>query len=130
MSKKKHKKIVPDKKISTNKKLVLFSLIIVIFAFWIYSNTFDASFHLDDEPNITKNKKVLNDISKIWEFSPNRFLGYLTFAINYNLHKFEVYHHFYLLKYVKSIGKELLYMDLNYQILELLEQMFQNQKKR
>ncbi len=48
----------------------------------VYSNTFNASFHLDDLPNIVRNKS-LRVLSRQWPPSGNRWLGFLSFALNY-----------------------------------------------
>lgn len=67
-----------------------------------YSNTFDASFHLDDYYNIGTNP-ALKDLASFTEPSKaerltrglypafkSRFFGYLTFAVNYRLHGLDV----------------------------------------
>jgi len=50
-----------------------------------YSNTFGASFHFDDFFNIVNNTAIrgLSDLTEILNFNPNRFIGYLSFALNY-----------------------------------------------
>ena len=51
----------------------------------VYSNTYGADWQFDDEINITQNPVVRNpeDLGDIFRFHPGRFLGYLSFAINY-----------------------------------------------
>ena len=49
-----------------------------------YSNTFRASFHLDDLPLIVQNP-ALRDLRTLWPPSGSRWLGYVTFALNYRM---------------------------------------------
>ena len=53
----------------------------------VYSNTFQGSFHFDDETSIVNNPAIRNltDPAGIFLFSPTRFLTYLSFAVNYGL---------------------------------------------
>jgi len=62
-------------------------LLICIVGILVYSNTFQSSFHFDDEPSIVANAAIKNlaDVKAIWGFSPARFVTYLTFAFNYHL---------------------------------------------
>jgi hypothetical protein len=66
--------------------LVLIALIGLI----CYSNTFNASFHIDDYHNIVTNSKIRG----FDNFASNPFtmrsVGYLTFAINYRLHGLDI----------------------------------------
>lgn len=68
-------------------------LFLLIWGFLIYSNTFEASFHLDDYHWISDNPSIrnLSNIKAIWEFLPTRFLGNLSFALNYAFARSEVY---------------------------------------
>ncbi len=72
---------------------ILIIIILCVLGVIIYSNTFDNSFHFDDfafilnNPAITKIAK-LNDIFNYW---PNRFVGLLSFAFNYQIHQFRVF---------------------------------------
>jgi tetratricopeptide (TPR) repeat protein len=68
-----------------------------------YSNTFDSSFHFDDEHYIVKNP-VIKDLRNFTQPSSSidfkgkfgyktftrRYIGYLTFALNYRLHGLNV----------------------------------------
>ncbi len=56
----------------------------------VYSNTFDASFHLDDELNIINNQGV-RDLRSLWPPSGTRLLGFLSFALNYRFGGVEVF---------------------------------------
>ncbi len=62
--------------------------LIAALGFIVYSNTLHSSFHWDDSPQITDNPivKVLENFTsgaKGYNFNPRRFIGYLTFALNY-----------------------------------------------
>ncbi len=56
----------------------------------VYSNTFDATFHFDDVPNIVQNES-LRDLGNHWPPSGTRWLGYLSFALNYRFGMLEVF---------------------------------------
>src|SRR6266508_2934513 len=56
-------------------------LLITAAAVLVYSNTFGASFHLDDIPNIVENDG-LRDLRLQWPPSGSRWLGYFSFALN------------------------------------------------
>ena len=57
-----------------------------------YSNSFDCSFHFDDahvfDSSVTTDSATIVDWIRL---APTRPLGILTFAVNYNLHKFDVW---------------------------------------
>src|SRR3989338_716758 len=57
--------------------------LITITAFLIYSNTFASPFQFDDNPNIVENYK-LRDLSNFWPPSGSRYVGVLSFALNYH----------------------------------------------
>lgn len=48
----------------------------------IYSNTFSASFHFDDNQNIVENPWI-KDLSNLSDLSGTRYIGFLSFALNY-----------------------------------------------
>jgi tetratricopeptide (TPR) repeat protein len=58
---------------------------IVITASFIYSNSFNCSFHFDDLQNIEFNPDItrLSDVSAWWNYVPSRPIGIFTFALNY-----------------------------------------------
>jgi len=64
--------------------------VIAVATVLIYSNTFDASFHFDDFENIAQNES-LRDLSSQWPPSGTRYLGYLSFALNYRIGGIEVF---------------------------------------
>jgi len=55
-----------------------------------YSNTFDASFQFDDFPNIVENPG-LHDLRNLWPPTGQRWLGFLSFALNYHFGRLEVF---------------------------------------
>ena len=60
-----------------------------------YSNTFHAPFVIDDEGSITENPVIKNLASFLFDgtgyrYNPRRFIGYLTFALNYSFGGLEV----------------------------------------
>lgn len=55
-----------------------------------YSNTFFASFHFDDEPNILEYAAV-KDLSRFWDTAGTRYVGFLSFALNYYFGRFDVF---------------------------------------
>jgi hypothetical protein len=67
-------------------------IILCSLGFVIYSNTFYNPFHFDDA-SIDKNFNIrnLSKLSLIWNFSPTRFITYLSFAFNYHLHQLRVF---------------------------------------
>lgn len=56
----------------------------------VYSNSFHASFHFDDFPNILENP-FIKDFSNFRDLRPSRYVGLLTFALNYHFGKGEVF---------------------------------------
>ena len=70
--------------------------IIALLAFVIYFQTFDDEFHFDDMFFIVDNAEIRNigNIQDIWTTTitqPSRFVGFITFAINYHFHKLDVF---------------------------------------
>ena len=57
-------------------------LLIGLLATAIYSNTFSAAFHFDDILNITDNSKIKH-LANLRDLSGSRYVGFLTFALNY-----------------------------------------------
>lgn len=60
-------------------------LAFALLTFTLYSNTFDASFHYDDNHYIRHNAALHNplDWAAIWNWDSPRFITNLTFALNY-----------------------------------------------
>jgi tetratricopeptide (TPR) repeat protein len=75
-------------------------ILIVLLGLLIYSNTFHAAFHFDDEQNILSNPAIrsLWNLKAVWNFAPTRFFTYLSLAINYHFHQLSLpgYHLFNL----------------------------------
>ena len=61
--------------------------LITLAGFLGYGNIFDSSFHFDDRPTLIDNPAIrdLGDVHKLWSFYPPRFVGFLSFALNYRL---------------------------------------------
>ena len=82
------------------RKPVVHILIIVILGILIYSNTFNAPFVFDDTDSIVNNPAI-RDVRHMIDpqnMYGNRYVGFLTFALNYNMHGLNVvgYHIFNL----------------------------------
>jgi tetratricopeptide (TPR) repeat protein len=71
-------------------KPLLHIILITAVGLLAYSNTFDVPFHFDDKDAIVKNP-VIKNLGNFflhtggYEYNPRRFLGYLTFALNYSI---------------------------------------------
>jgi protein O-mannosyl-transferase len=71
-------------------------LLLALVALIAYSNSFHVPFIFDDEPSISKNE-LLRDLSNYlggpagYDEHPNRFVGYLSFALNYRFGALEVF---------------------------------------
>jgi len=82
---------------------ILHILLLIVIGLLAYSNTFHASFHLDDERVIVRNP-IIKDLkyfinpSEARQFNGHfeypsfrsRYISYLTFALNYRLHGLDV----------------------------------------
>ncbi|GMR05035.1 MAG: tetratricopeptide repeat protein [Thermodesulfobacteriota bacterium] len=65
-------------------RLITAAIILLVSAFIIYSKVISAPFVLDDEVNIIRNLR-LHDLSNFWPPAGSRYLGYLSFALNFRL---------------------------------------------
>ncbi len=65
-------------------------LLISFLASLIYFNTLSSSFQLDDERNIVKNQQI-KSLSNFLNFSGSRYVGFLTFALNYHFGNLNVF---------------------------------------
>ncbi|MBN1527080.1 MAG: tetratricopeptide repeat protein, partial [Candidatus Omnitrophica bacterium] len=76
-------------------------ILICLSGLLVYSNTFHATFHFDDEESIIRNVAIrhLFDLKAVWDFWPTRFVTYISFALNYRLGQLDVfgYHVFNLI---------------------------------
>jgi tetratricopeptide (TPR) repeat protein len=57
-----------------------------------YGHTLDVPFYLDDFSSIEENPVIYNysGLLALWQFAPLRIIGYLSFALNYQIHQFQV----------------------------------------
>ncbi|MEN8264843.1 MAG: hypothetical protein ABFR82_15425 [Nitrospirota bacterium] len=77
--------------LSPGKKNILSIVLIAIVASLIYSNSFDASFHFDDEPSIVENYRIHRfDLNQIFSVATRPVLE-TTFALNYYFGKLDVF---------------------------------------
>ena len=69
------------------------ALAIVAAGLAAYANTWQSSFHFDDQTSIVWNYAIqrLADVRSIWDFWPTRFLTYFSFALNYHIHQLGVF---------------------------------------
>ena len=77
-----------------NRNYKLLSIIILLlFGFIVYSNTFFNSFHFDDGSGIVNNFAIRDiwNLRNIWNAWPARFITILTFALNYHFSKVNVF---------------------------------------
>ena len=65
-------------------------LFLALLATAIYSNTFSASFHFDDIYNIVENAWI-KDLKNLRDLSHSRYVGFLTFALNYHFSGLDVF---------------------------------------
>ncbi|MDE2027728.1 MAG: tetratricopeptide repeat protein [Candidatus Omnitrophica bacterium] len=68
-------------------------LAIVCLGLLVYSNTFQASFHFDDQDFIVHNPFIrsLPQLFGHWQFYPTRLLVFLTLAVNYHFNGLNVF---------------------------------------
>ncbi len=69
-------------------------LCIFLLGIVVYSQTFQHSFHFDDYAFIVNNPAI-KDVSRVglmWDMlsQPSRFVGFLSFAVNYHFHQLDV----------------------------------------
>jgi hypothetical protein len=76
-------------------------LLVAIAVVLTYAHTLDVPFYLDDFSSIKENPVIYNwqingwqdfigQIWKLWQDYPYRVVGYLSFALNYQIHQFQV----------------------------------------
>jgi protein O-mannosyl-transferase len=78
-----------------NRHFNIFSIILIISAgFIVYSNSFDCTFHFDDQGTITDNP-IIKNLSNFENFNywqhPARQIAYLSFGLNYHFNKLNVF---------------------------------------
>ena len=91
------------------KKQIVHILLIGILGLIAYSNTFNVPFVFDDEFSITRNPVIRNLDNFFFKQegyseNPGRYIGYLTFALNYKLGGLDVtgYHIFNLMVHIAN----------------------------
>ncbi len=77
----------------TIKFKLIATAIIICLGLAIYSNSFHSEFQFDDKPFIVLNEHIKNlaDIKGKWHFYKSRFVGLMSFALNYHFHKLNVF---------------------------------------
>jgi Tfp pilus assembly protein PilF len=63
-------------------KKIIVPCILAVIVFLIYSHVLYSPFVLDDTDNIVDNLRI-KDLSNFFDFSGSRYIGYLTFGLNY-----------------------------------------------
>jgi tetratricopeptide (TPR) repeat protein len=68
--------------------ILLLALVVAL----TYGHTLDVPFYLDDFSSIEENPVIYNSsgLLALWQFAPLRIIGYLSFALNYQIHQFQV----------------------------------------
>ena len=82
-------KVVHDSRFTFHVSRPLQMLFIAVVGLITYSNTFHVPFQFDDFPNLADNPLIKNlgnfiSSSHGYDFNPRRFIGYLSFALNYH----------------------------------------------
>lgn len=95
-----------------------------------YSNTFDASFHLDDGRAIVENASIrtLTDFGTIWKSNPTRFLGNLSFAFNFHIGNLNVFGYHVINLMIHIVGSFAVYW-LAFLLLALAKNPSDTQRK-
>ncbi|RMG70210.1 MAG: tetratricopeptide repeat protein, partial [Nitrospirae bacterium] len=97
---------------TTKKILVFYPLLIIIIGLIAYSNSYHCSFHFDDRLSIQDNPIIkdldnLNPLNNPSILKNTRYIGLLSFALNYRLHGLDVVG-FHLLNNLIHLGNALL----------------------
>ena len=82
-------------------------LLLALLCALIYSNTFSASFHWDDFQNIMDSRQIRN-LSSI-PFSQSRYVGFLSFALNYHFDRYNVFGYHLVNLVIHTINSFLVY---------------------
>jgi tetratricopeptide (TPR) repeat protein len=96
---------------------LLYILALLAFGLIAYSNSFTAAFQYDDGLHILDNQALvdLTNVSRIYHYCPERFLTYLTLAINYEIGKFDPvsYHTFnFFIHYIAALFLYFLFLEI------------------
>lgn len=68
-------------------------ILLAIAVLLVYGHTLDVPFYLDDFSSIQENPAIYNwqgTVRELWQIYTLRIIGYLSFALNYQLHQFQV----------------------------------------
>ncbi len=79
---------------NTLKKTYTQTFLLLIATIITYGHTLDVPFYLDDFSSIKENPIIYNwqgSFFEIWNTYKLRVIGYLTFALNYQFHQFQLY---------------------------------------
>ncbi|MCX5694524.1 MAG: tetratricopeptide repeat protein [Candidatus Omnitrophica bacterium] len=89
-------------------KLLAISSILLL-GMLIYSNTLRSSFHFDDSFFVINNSAIrdITNLKAIWNYIPTRFIVFLTLALNYHFHQFNVFG-YHLLNLVVHLSSAIL----------------------
>ena len=69
------------------------TVLLVVVVIVSYGHTLDVPFYLDDFSSIQENPVIYNwqrTLGELWQFATLRIVGYLSFALNYQVHQFQV----------------------------------------
>jgi tetratricopeptide (TPR) repeat protein len=69
------------------------ALLLAIAVVLSYGHTLDVPFYLDDFSSIQENPVIYQwqgTLAELWQFAALRIVGYLSFALNYQVHQFQV----------------------------------------
>jgi len=72
---------------------LLAPIILFLLGISVYSNTFGNSFHFDDLSFILDNPAIRTpgNLTELFKYWPSRFIGFLSFAVNYQTNQFSVF---------------------------------------
>ncbi|MDD5691624.1 MAG: tetratricopeptide repeat protein [Candidatus Omnitrophica bacterium] len=68
-------------------------IILSLLGIAVYSNTLNNTFHFDDFSFILDNPGLSDPgkLTELFKYWPSRFIGFLSFAVNYQIHQFSVF---------------------------------------
>jgi tetratricopeptide (TPR) repeat protein len=84
-------------------------LLLAVLASLIYSNTFSAPFVFDDINNIVENPRI-KDLKNFLDFSGTRYIGFLSFALNYYFNGLELFGYHLVNLAIHTINAFLVYL--------------------
>jgi tetratricopeptide (TPR) repeat protein len=95
---------------------LIYILLLLVLGLTAYANSFFAPFHFDDIQRILQNDAIrdLTDMARIFSYTRERFLTYLSLAINYRISRFDPasYHIVnFFIHYIASIFLYFLFIE-------------------